>query len=173
MIRFETYRDQQAIWNVNHSAFQGEAEANLVYALREGGYVEISLVADVEGFSSELAKSLESPFGGAEAVLQSKELATGLQNTEDLPQRPIHLLDATKRERADDTIECGVFERQFFTSEDPVVHFNAGFLSPHLRPRMHSRIRIDSGYLADFLRVVGQIQSGADADLEDFPACLG
>lgn len=49
MIRTETAQDQQSIWNVNHAAFGSETEANLVYALREGGYVEISLVADVEG----------------------------------------------------------------------------------------------------------------------------
>ena len=42
----ETDEDQKAIWNVNQAAFTGDDEANLVDALREGGYVEVSLVAE-------------------------------------------------------------------------------------------------------------------------------
>jgi putative acetyltransferase len=46
-IRPETGQDRAAIWNVNRAAFQGDAEANLVDALRDGGFAEVSLVAEV------------------------------------------------------------------------------------------------------------------------------
>jgi putative acetyltransferase len=48
MIRPETDQDRQAIWNVNQVAFGSNAEANLVDALRDGGFVEVSLVAEVD-----------------------------------------------------------------------------------------------------------------------------
>jgi len=48
MIRPETTQDREAIWNVNKAAFNGDAEANLVDELRVGGFVEISLVAEVD-----------------------------------------------------------------------------------------------------------------------------
>ena len=48
-IRPESDQDRQAVWNVNRAAFETEEEANLVDALRDGGYVEVSLVAEVDG----------------------------------------------------------------------------------------------------------------------------
>jgi putative acetyltransferase len=48
-IRPETAEDRQSIWHVNQQAFGGESEANLVDALRDGGFVEVSLVADING----------------------------------------------------------------------------------------------------------------------------
>lgn len=48
-IRPETGQDQKAIWSVNQAAFGGDAEANLVDALRDGGFAEVSLVAEVDG----------------------------------------------------------------------------------------------------------------------------
>ncbi len=48
-IRPETTEDRLDIWNVNQAAFDGDDEANLVDALRDGGYVEVSLVAKVDG----------------------------------------------------------------------------------------------------------------------------
>lgn len=47
-IRPETIEDQQSIWNVNRAAFESDAEANLVDALRDGGFVQVSLVAELE-----------------------------------------------------------------------------------------------------------------------------
>ena len=44
-IRPETEQDRAAIRLVNQAAFGGNAEANLVDALRDGGFVEVSLVA--------------------------------------------------------------------------------------------------------------------------------
>ena len=49
VIREENDEDRVAIWDVNRSAFESEAEANLVDALRDGGYVEVSLVAEIDG----------------------------------------------------------------------------------------------------------------------------
>ena len=48
-IRPETTEDQRAICHVNQQAFGGDDEANLVDALRDGGFVEVSLVAEMDG----------------------------------------------------------------------------------------------------------------------------
>lgn len=45
--RFETPQDEQAIGKINQEAFGGDIEANLIKALREGGFVEVSLVAEI------------------------------------------------------------------------------------------------------------------------------
>ena len=49
VIRPEADQDRAAIWNVNQTAFGGDTEAALVDALRDGGFVEVSLVAASEG----------------------------------------------------------------------------------------------------------------------------
>jgi putative acetyltransferase len=49
VIRPENDQDRTTIWNINQVAFGGDAEANLVDALREGGFVEVSLVSEVDG----------------------------------------------------------------------------------------------------------------------------
>ena len=46
LIRPETTADQDAIRQVNRLAFGQEGEARLVDALRGGGYVRVSLVAE-------------------------------------------------------------------------------------------------------------------------------
>jgi putative acetyltransferase len=48
-IRDETVADQRAIGEVNRRAFGQDDEARLVERLREGGYVRVSLVAEVDG----------------------------------------------------------------------------------------------------------------------------
>ena len=48
-IRQEAEGDRAAIGNVNRAAFEGDAEAKLIDALRAGGFVEVSLVAEVAG----------------------------------------------------------------------------------------------------------------------------
>jgi len=48
IIRKETDDDQQDIWNINQAAFNGVDEANLVNTLRDGGFVEVSLVAECD-----------------------------------------------------------------------------------------------------------------------------
>lgn len=49
LIRPERATDQNAVQQINHLAFGGAAEARLVAALRDGGYVSTSLVAEVCG----------------------------------------------------------------------------------------------------------------------------
>lgn len=49
LIRPETIADHEAIRKVNSLAFGQEAEARLVDALRDGGYVRVSLVAEKDG----------------------------------------------------------------------------------------------------------------------------
>ena len=48
LIRPENAADRDAIREVNQLAFGGDAEANLVDALRDGGFVTVSLVAETE-----------------------------------------------------------------------------------------------------------------------------
>ena len=48
-IRSETAVDRQAIQLLNRAAFETDAEAKLVDALRDGGFVDISLVAEEVG----------------------------------------------------------------------------------------------------------------------------
>lgn len=48
-IRPEIPEDLHSVWNVNRAAFDTTGEANLVDALREGGFVALSLVADIGG----------------------------------------------------------------------------------------------------------------------------
>ena len=48
-IRPETDADRSAIRHIHQDAFGGDAEADLVNALRAGGWVEVSLMAEVEG----------------------------------------------------------------------------------------------------------------------------
>jgi len=49
LIRTETTADQEAIRLVNRLAFGQDAEPHLVDALRDGGYVRLSLVAEKDG----------------------------------------------------------------------------------------------------------------------------
>ena len=49
IIRPETDTDHEAIWHVNRLAFRQDEEARLVDALRDGGYVRVSLVAEQTG----------------------------------------------------------------------------------------------------------------------------
>ncbi|EMI15772.1 GCN5-related N-acetyltransferase [Rhodopirellula maiorica SM1] len=48
-LRPERTEDRQSIWNVNHAAFGNDAEANLVDALRKGGFATVSVVAEIDG----------------------------------------------------------------------------------------------------------------------------
>lgn len=49
LIRLERLSDQNDICNVSRAAFGGDAEAKLVDELREGGFVCVSLVAELDG----------------------------------------------------------------------------------------------------------------------------
>jgi putative acetyltransferase len=49
LIRPETFADHEAIRRVNRLAFGQDAEAQLVEALRDGGYLRVSLVAEQAG----------------------------------------------------------------------------------------------------------------------------
>ena len=49
IIRPELPTDRGAIWSVNHLAFGSDVEASLVDALRDGGFVAVSLVAEIDG----------------------------------------------------------------------------------------------------------------------------
>ncbi len=48
-IRVESTPDERHIWRVNEAAFESSDEASLVDALRTGGFVTASLVADADG----------------------------------------------------------------------------------------------------------------------------
>jgi putative acetyltransferase len=48
-IRHETESDRHVIWKVNQETFGGSAEADLVDALRNGGFAAVSLIAEADG----------------------------------------------------------------------------------------------------------------------------
>lgn len=48
-IRPESIEDGKSVWDVNLAAFGTDAESKLIEALRDGGYVEVSLIAAFEG----------------------------------------------------------------------------------------------------------------------------
>jgi putative acetyltransferase len=48
-IRPESIDDLQSIRHVNQTAFEGDGEADLVDMLRNGGFVDVSIVAEVDG----------------------------------------------------------------------------------------------------------------------------
>jgi putative acetyltransferase len=48
-IRLESSEDRDEIRRVNQAAFGGDTEANLVDMLRDGGFAEVSLVAEMDG----------------------------------------------------------------------------------------------------------------------------
>lgn len=48
VIRAEARQDVQSIWRVHQAAFGGVVEPDLVNALRDGGLVEVSLVAEID-----------------------------------------------------------------------------------------------------------------------------
>lgn len=48
LIRNECDSDQSSIWKLNQLAFGGDDEANLVGAVRDGGFVAASLVAELD-----------------------------------------------------------------------------------------------------------------------------
>lgn len=49
IIRPETEKNSDAVFKVNQRAFPTPAEAKLVNELRDGGFVRVSLVAEIEG----------------------------------------------------------------------------------------------------------------------------
>lgn len=77
-IRDETPADNEAVRSVNRLAFDQEAEARLVDALRNGGFARLSLVAEEEGqvvghvFFSDLPITAE---GGTVAALALAPMA--------------------------------------------------------------------------------------------------
>lgn len=61
-IRPENNADRAAVWNVNRAAFPTDAEADLVDALRDGGYGRVSLVPNKRGRSSATSSSATCRF---------------------------------------------------------------------------------------------------------------
>ena len=86
----EADEDRTTVWNVNRAAFEAEEEANLVDALRNGGYVEVSLVADVD-----------SEFVGH--ILFSRfSIVKNAVTVDDLSLTSMAVMPTGRRNRADD-----------------------------------------------------------------------
>lgn len=49
LLRPEASDNRTAIWSLHRAAFESELEPNLVDALRDGGFAEVSLVAELDG----------------------------------------------------------------------------------------------------------------------------
>ncbi len=74
-LRVETPADHEAIREVNQLAFGQAAEANLVDALRAGGFARLSLVAEVEGRVVGHVLFSDLPITRAEKVVPALALA--------------------------------------------------------------------------------------------------
>lgn len=74
-IRPESIEDLQSIWHVNQAAFAGDPEANLVDALRDGGFVDVSLVAEVNGKVVGHILFSRVKISGKTSILESLSLA--------------------------------------------------------------------------------------------------
>jgi putative acetyltransferase len=74
-IRPESTSDHPAVREVNRLAFGGEDEARLVDALRDGGYVRASLVAEVDGQVVGHVLFSELPIGTEEGTVEALSLA--------------------------------------------------------------------------------------------------
>ena len=75
IIRPELPTDRAAIWNVNHLAFGSDAEANLVDALRDGGFLAVSLVAEIDGSAVGHILFSRLKISGRAEILESLSLA--------------------------------------------------------------------------------------------------
>ena len=67
LIRSENLSDRDVIWRLRTQAFGGNAEANLVDALRDRGFVRVSLLAEVDG-------KIVSPIMCSGVTIQSDDL---------------------------------------------------------------------------------------------------
>ena len=54
-----------------------------------------------------------------------------------------------------------------------LVNLDAPLLDPFLRQPVHSGVRVNRRELVDPLRVVGQVQAGPEADLQNIPVGVG
>jgi hypothetical protein len=63
--------------------------------------------------------------------------------------------------------------RELFAAKHPLVNLDPRLLDAPAGPAIHPGVRIDGRELADVGRVVGQVQAGAEADLQNVAAGLG
>ena len=75
LIRRELPKDRDAIRSVNQAAFGNDAEANLVDALRDGGFVAVSLVAEIDGKVVGYIMFSRVMISGKTGILESLSLA--------------------------------------------------------------------------------------------------
>ena len=103
----------------------------------------------------------------AEAVLQKKKTTTGPKNSKHFDDGLAHILNAAKRECADDKIEGSVLERQTFAAKNSLINRDARLIDPSLGQPIHANVRIDGRDLANAHGVMRQIQSCAKPDLQN------
>lgn len=58
-------------------------------------------------------------------------------------------------------------------AEKSLVNLDARFLDPFLCDPVHADVRIDSRDLGGLLRIMGQVQSGAEADFQNLAKGMG
>jgi hypothetical protein len=85
-------------------------------------------------------------------------------------QCPAHVLDTAQGKRADGTIEAIILEREPFTAKDSLVNLDPRLPDAPLRQAVHSTVGIDRRDLMDTGGVVGQVQAGPQANLQNLAA---
>ncbi len=106
-------------------------------------------------------------------MLQEDEPAARPQHPEDLAQRPSGVGDAAHRPGAHHAIERLVGERQLLATERTLIHGHAALGDAPACEPVHAGVGIDGRDPADVLRVVGQVQARAEADLQHLAAHVG
>lgn len=123
---FQTEADRDAIRNVNHHAFGGNAEAKLVDALRDDGSAAVSLVAEVDG---EVVDHI---------IFSVVTINTDKLAIESLSLAPMAVLPRFQRQGIGSSlIETGIEERRKLSYKSVVVHGHPAF-HPDQAPRLTS-----------------------------------
>jgi hypothetical protein len=101
-------------------------------------------------------------------VLDKEEMAAGLEDAAGFLERLLDVRDAAKGPSADDVIELVVLEGEFLAIDDVMLDLDGRGVDPALGHGVHAGVHIGGDELADGRRVMGEVESGAEPDLEDF-----
>jgi hypothetical protein len=109
----------------------------------------------------------------AEPVLQEGEPTSWPEHPKDLDQSLLDLGDAAHGPGAHHAVEDPVVKWQSLAARGPLIDFDPTGSDPSPGLLVHAGVGIDRGDLADVLGIVGQVQAGAEADLQDVADDVG
>src|SRR5262245_8505570 len=100
-------------------------------------------------------------------MFEKQKLAAWSEHAMDFREGPADLFDAAQRERADHAIEGAFVKGHPFAAQNMSLNLDAALLDSAPGEAVHAEVRLDDADPADMLRVTGQVQAGAEADLEN------